>query len=266
MLAERFHPDYNPSKDHAWHLSVWLAPDLCAWCIHERSTGHLMALAAQGGDTLPLPDRMASKPSSVSFTAMPEVSTLVPASALQPGTEMQHLKLVHGKVPSGLLRDEPLATLGAHCLYLHDEQVEQDLLKRYPGARSLPLQGTLVGHALGRSSNGPVVVLHRSSNRLDVVVADHGKLLLSNAFYATMPEDVLYYALFAVDQCHLTPNAVSLYAGGTHLMAREEHLVSGYFERGLLPSTGPGDHVLAKLNVSDAHRWTGLIEQFPCAS
>jgi hypothetical protein len=266
MSVEIFRPNYDPAKEHAWHLSCWLAPGLQAWCVHERSTGRLMALASATGDTLPLEGRIPSKPASVSFTAMPEISTLVPESALVPGTEMRHLKMVHGTVPTGLLRDEPIATLGARCIYLHDEQAERSLMGRYPNARSLPLQGTLVSHGLSRSSTGAVVVLHRSATRLDLVVADHGKLLLSNTFHATVAEDVLYYTLFAVEQCGLAPDTVSVRAGGTHLTAGEEHLLSRYFVNGPIPSTGPDEPALADLRVPNAHHWTGLIEQFPCAS
>lgn len=265
MPTELFHPSYNPAKDHAWHLAVWLAPDLHAWCIHDRDTGQLAALVAGTGNGLPSVNRLPIKPASVSFTAIPEVSTLVPKGALQPGSELQHLKLVHGKVPPGLLRDEPIDTLGAHCLYLHDEQAEEDLLKRFPGARSLPLQGTLISHGLARSAEGPVMVLHRSSTRVDLVVAEHGRLLLSNTYYATVPEDVLYYTLLAAEQCGLRPDTLNLRAGGTHLTSTEEHLLAGYFAKGPKPSISSSDPVLALLTVPNAHHWTGLIEQFPCA-
>ena len=266
MSVEIFHPNYDATKEHAWHLSCWLAPSLHAWCVHERSSGRLMALASTTGENLPAEGKVPLKPVSVSFTAMPEISTLVPESALVPGTEMRHLKMVHGTVPTGLLRDEPIATLGAHCIYLHDETAERVLLERFPHARSLPLQGTLVSHGLSRSASGAVVVAHRSTTRLDLVVAERGKLLLSNTFHATVAEDVLYYILFAVEQCGLSPATVSVRVGGTHLTSSEENLLSKYFVNGPIPSTGADEPVLQDLRVPNAHHWTGLIEQFPCAS
>lgn len=266
MHTDTFHPSYDPAQEHAWHLSFWLSPGLQAWSVHERSSGRLVGLASGPNEDLPLPGRLPVRPSSVSFTAMPEVSALVPESAMEPGSGLQHLKLVHGKVPTGLLRDEPVDTLGAHCIYLHDEQAELNLLKRFPGARSLPLQGTLISHALGRSASAPVAVVHRAPNRVDLVVADHGRLLLSNTFFATTPEDVLYYTLFAVEQCGLAPGDIQLRTGGTHLTAADEHLLADYFTSGPVPTTGKADPVLSLLALPDAHRWTGLIEQFPCAS
>lgn len=266
MTTEHLHPDYDPAKEHAWHLGCWLAPGLQAWCVHDKSTGRLMALASGSGETLPLGDRIPARPASVSFTAMPEISTLVPESALVPGTEMRHLKMVHGTVPTGLLRDEPISTLGARCIYLHDEMAERRLLERFPNARSLPLQGTLVSHAMSHSASHALVVLHRSATRLDLVIADHGKLVLSNTFHATVAEDVLYYTLFAMEQCGLSPDTAHVRAGGTHLTAGEEHLLSKYVVHGPTPTTGKDDPAMKELRVPNAHHWTGLTEQFPCAS
>ena len=266
MTEEHFHPKYDAAKEHAWHLSCWVAPGLRSWCVHEKSTGRLMALVSGIGENMPLEQRMPVKPVSVSFTAMPELSTLVPESALVPGTEMRHLKLVHGTVPTGLLRDEPIGTLGARCIYLHDEMAERSLLERFPNARSLPLHGTLVSHALSHSPFGAVAVLHRSATRLDLVVAERGKLLLSNTFHATVAEDLLYYTLFALEQCGLSPDDVEVRAGGTHLTPGEEHLLEKYFLKGPVPTTGPKDPALVDLQVPNAHHWTGLIDQFPCAS
>lgn len=266
MTEEHFHPKYDAAKEHAWHLSCWMAPALQAWCVHEKSSGRLMALVSDTGESMPMEQQMPVKPVSVSFTAMPEISTLVPESALVPGTEMRYLKLVHGSVPTGLLRDEPIGTLGARCIYLHDEMAERTLLERFPNARPLPLQGTLVSHALSRSPSGTVAVLHRSATRLDLVIADHGKLILTNTFHATVAEDLLYYALFALEQCGLSPDDAEVRAGGTHLTQVEELLLSKYFLKGPVPTTGPSDPALVDLHVPNAHHWTGLIEQFPCAS
>ncbi|HRN37171.1 MAG TPA: DUF3822 family protein, partial [Flavobacteriales bacterium] len=183
----------------------WLAPGRQAWCVHDKANGTVVALAGDSGDALPLARQLPERPASVSFTAMPEISTLVPQSSLVPGTELQHLKLVHGTVPTGLLRDEPIGTAGAQCIYLHDETAERKLLDQFPGARSLPLQAILVNHALSHSAEGAVAVLHRTATRLDAVLARGNQLLLSNTFFATTPEDVLYYALFCVKQCSLPP-------------------------------------------------------------
>lgn len=266
MNVEIFHGDYAPEHERTWHLSYWLSPDTYAWCVHERSTGHLMALVSGDDAELPAEHRIPLHPASVSFTVMPEVSTLIPRTSLPVGTRMEHLKLVHGHVPSGLLRDEPLSTLGAQCIYLHDEEAERFVLGRHPSARSLPLNATLVNHALAHSVESGVLVLHRTPERLDLVIARNGHLLLSNTFHAVSAEDVLYYALFVVKECGLAPAGVTLRAGGTHLSTSEQNLLWQYFNHGPVPSTGKDEPVLKRLSVPNAYRWTGLIEQYPCAS
>ena len=133
---------YDPAKERAWHLSVWMSPGWNAWCVHDKATGACVALQADKGDALPTEALLPKRPLSVSFTALPEISTLVPESALVPGSEMRFLKMVHGALPTGLLRDEPIGALGARCVYLHDEQAEHRLMMKYPNARSIPRRGS----------------------------------------------------------------------------------------------------------------------------
>ncbi|MEO8734135.1 MAG: DUF3822 family protein [Flavobacteriales bacterium] len=265
MLVELLRPEYDPAREHAWHLSIWMAPELHAWCVQDRATGEVMALQADLGEDMPAQDRTPLKPVTVSFTALPETSTLVPESALTAGNEMRHLKMVHGTLPTGLLRDEPIATLGARCIYLHDEEAEHILMARYPHARSLPLQGTMVHAAMARSAHGTALVLHRSALRVDLAIANEGRLLLSNNFYAATAEDVLYFALFALEQCGVGPKESTLHMGGTHLTAAEEELLARYFERAL-PLIAADDPMVAGSGLEHLHHWSGLIEQFACAS
>jgi hypothetical protein len=265
MLAELLRPEYDPAREHAWHLSIWMAPELHAWCVHERASGEVVALQADHGEDMPAQDRTPLKPVSVTFTALPEASTLVPESALTPGNEMRHLRMVHGALPTGLLRDEPIPTLGARCIYLHDEAAERILMGRYPHARSLPLQGTMVHAAMARSGHGTALVVHRSDVRVDVAIAHEGRLLLSNNFHAVTAEDVLYYTLFALEQCGTAPKGCTLHMGGTHFSAPEEELLARYFERAL-PLIAPDDPMITGSGLEQAHHWSGLIGQFACAS
>jgi hypothetical protein len=265
MLVEHRSTAYAPSTERAWHLSVWMAPDVHAWCVHDRATGHLMALYAAKGDRLPNETELPLRPASVSFVALPGISTLVPESALAPGTEVEHLRLVHGAIPTGLLRDEPIGTLGARCVYLHDEQAEHRLMSRFPNARPLPLQGVIVQAAIARSGTSTVAVLDRSDKRMDLAIARGKRLLLSNTFPAIRAEDVLYYLLFALEQCGVPPSEVHLALGGTHLTDAEEDLLRRYVSAHLAAIT-PSAVGLAEDAVPGLHRWTALIEQFACAS
>lgn len=261
MIAAHQTERYEPARERTWHLSVLLSPDLQAWCVHDRSDGLVVALHADKGEVLPKESQLPARPASVSFVALPVISTLVPENALVPGSEMAHLRMVHGHVPTGLLRDEPINSLGARCVYLHDEQAEHKLMSRFPNARPLPLQAVLVQAALSRS-HAPAraaVVLHRAQKRLDLVIAKDGRLLLSNTFHAVNGEDLLYYTLFAVEQCGLRPAGTELLLGGTHLQANETEVLQRYF-----PHTAP--LTTSSTPPEQPERWSALIEQFACVS
>ncbi len=249
---------YDPARERAWHLSLWSAPGGWAWCAHDRSTGTLVALEEGTGDTLPTAGPPLV-PASVSFVVLPEVSTLVPESALVPGQELEHLRLVHGTLPTGLLRDEPIAILGARCIYLHDEQAEHRIISRYPHARPLPLQAVLVQAAIARSAGGPVVVVDRSDKRLDVAIARDQRLLLSNTYPAIRAEDVLYYLLFAMEQCGVRPTEATVQASGLAPGSEEHDLLMRY-------CTTLTPWIVLDNEAEAAWRRGALIEQFACTA
>ena len=250
---------YDPARERSWHLSLWCAPGSMAWCAHDRSTGSLVALHAGTGADLPAHAQLPSAPSSVSFVVLPVVSTLVPESALLPGRELEHLRLVHGTLPSGLLRDEPIGLLGARCIYLHDEQAEHRVVTRFPPARPLPRQAVLVQAAIARSSGGTAVVIARTDRRLDVALARDQRLLLSNTFPAIRPEDLLYYVLFAMEQCGVRPTECTVFLSGIAEGSEEHGLLLRYCGE-MRPLTAPAGA------PSEGWSWGALLEQFACTA
>ncbi|MBK6542900.1 MAG: DUF3822 family protein [Flavobacteriales bacterium] len=247
------------------HLGILIRPNGMGWCANEPVTGHCLMLVHGEGDELPAADLLPERPASVSFTAVPELSTLVPESALAPGTEAAHLALVHGHLPTGLLRDEPIATLGARCVYLHDEAMEHGVLERFPAARSVALRNLLVRSALEQGKRRTTLVAHRVEKRFDVALADASGLRLSNAFHAATGTDALYYILFALDQLGLAPNAVQALWAGPGWTAADLDLLRRY-----LPLAAPviarGNKVLGDLDVETPEHWFALLEQAACAS
>ncbi len=256
---------YAPERERSCHLSIWASGSFTGWAVHELASGRCVAVHAAPGDELPDPDRLPERPARATFIALPEISTLVPESALSPGTEMQHLRLVHGALPTGLLRDEPVEALGARCIYLHDEAAEHRLLKRFPAARPMSLQGLMVRNVLRHGGNGPVLLLHRTAQRVDLAIAKDGQVALSNAYHAVNGEDVLYFTLFALDRCGLKPAATTVVIGGTHLNDAEELLLKDYLPT-VKASPVAGDGVVNGLALEHPERLAGLIDQCACAS
>lgn len=251
---------YDPARSRAWHLSILVSGDLHAWAVHDLESGEVMALAWGIDGTVLDAAEVPAQPPTVSFVTLPEWSTLVPEGALLPGTEAQHLSLVHGGLPTGALRDEPLAALGATCIYVHDDEAERMVLDRFPHARPVPMQGLMVRAALARANEGPVLLLHRGHDRLDAVLADRGRVLLSNTYAARASQDMLYYTLLAVEGCGLRPADVAVHHGGTHLTAHERDLLRRYFATEQPALEDPQN------TTEDPARWLAVLEQFACVS
>lgn len=256
---------YVPAQERAWHLSLLVSGELRAWAAHAVEDGQVVALQWAHGVSALDAAELPTHPVSVSFVTLPEWSTLVPEGALEPGSEPHHLSLVHGGLPTGALRDEPVPDIGATCIYVHDDEHERQVLDRYPNARPVPLCSLMLRGALARSSEGPVMLLHRSHDRLDVAIARSGRLLLSNTYPARSSQDLLYFALLAADGCGIAPADVRVLHGGTHLAAHEVSFLHRYFalagQADPMPQGAP-----IEAAMEDASRWLALTEQFACVS
>jgi uncharacterized protein DUF3822 len=260
-----FDKRYQPSQDRTWHVSLWTSPGLKGWCVHDIRSNACVGLTAATGDPLPHADRLPKHPASVSFIAVPEISTLVPEGVLESGREAAHLELVHGPLPTGRLRDEPIDALSARCIFLHDEGAERKLLERFPGARPVALQALLIKSALALVGEKPLLLVHRGEERCDLVIARDGRILLANSFFAPAGTDVLYYALFALDRTGLRPGDVQALTCGHALITQEQDLLEQYFA-GSAPALAPADASIAGLAITDPHRWFTLLQQWACVS
>lgn len=270
MIVERIAPGTCRTKDHrteeerAHHVGVVIGQGVSAWVAQDVRNGKVTALHwAPDADALRSMD-LPKHPRSVTYVSLPEWSTLVPEGALGHGTSEDHLALVHGRLPGTDVREEPLHTIGAQCLYLAEPTNEHSILDRYPFARSLPLQAVLVNGARSRVRNSPVLLLHRGADRMDVAIADRNGLLLSSSYPARTAEDVLYFCLMATERTGLRPEHVALRTGGTHLRKAERELLSTYFadHASAIPNTVlgplPGD--------LEADQWLAAFDQIACVS
>ncbi len=254
--GKRLGPAYDPARERAYHLAILTGGDTTAWVVHNTTSGHPLALAWTPGQEALSDGALPKAPASVSFIAQPEWSTLVPDGALEPGNEAAHLALVLGHTPSGELRDEPIAAVGATCIYAQDTDATRAVLQRFPHARPMAMQALLVRGALARSKEGPVVLVHRGPQRTDVAVADNGRLLLSNSFPVHTPHDLLYFTLNAAERTGVAPAQATILPGGTHLTAEEGKLLERYFAR---TGSVPGME-----GLHDPGRWMAALEQFAC--
>jgi len=254
--------NHTADAERAHHVGMVIGPDLAAWVARDLATDEVTAMAwAPDLDVLRHTD-LPERPRSVTYVSLPEWSTLVPDGALEPGTSADHLKLVFGKLPGNVVREEPVNTISAQCLYVNEAAHERAILERFPIARSLPLQAVLVHGARARSHAGPILLLHRGAERVDVAVASKGELLLSTSYPARTSEDLLYFCLLATERTGHTPNAIRPYVGGTHLTAADRILLGNYFPD-LLPAI---PITPANAPIDEAERWLAAFDQFACVS
>lgn len=247
----------------SYHLGIILGPDVSGWVVRDVRNAMVIAMAwAPDGSALQHAD-LPRHPRQVTYVSLPEWSTLVPTGALEEGTGAHHLALVHGKLPNTTVREEPMSTVGAQCLFVNEAHHERQVLGLYPNARSLPLQAVLVNGAQTRSHGGPTLLLHRGAQRSDIAIADRGELLLSSSYPARTPEDVLYFCLMTTEQCGLEPQDVALRSGGTHLSSDDRPLLDRYFKDhapalSAPPALGANDAAVARLLAA--------FDQFACVS
>ncbi len=257
-------PGYDASREREHHLGILIGQDVSAWVAHDLRTLQPVAMG-WGPDTDALRSAdLPKQPRSVTYVSLPEWSTLVPDGALEPTAAASHLSLVHGKLPHDAVRDEPVRTLGASCIYVHDEAHVRVVLERFPNARSLPLQALLVRGAQARSSSAPVILVHRGKDRADIAVARGQEILLTSSYPARTAEDLLYFCLMAAERCGLQPTSACLRSGGTHLQHNERELLTRYFadHDTAVPFRWPG----SRTNEHEADRWLAAFDQFACVS
>ncbi len=254
---------YDPMLGRSYHLSLLSGQGLSAWAVHEVIGGRPVALGWAGGNDALIDKQLPQQPASVSFVSLPEWSTLVPDGALVPGAEAKHLALVHGGLPTGAMRDESVRSLGATCIYVHNDLAERAVLDRFPNARPLALQSVMIRSTLARCGTDPIVLIHRAYEQLAITIAWKHKVLLTNTYPAKTAQDMLYYVLLAVEQTGYKATDVSLRFGGTHLNNGERELLLRYF-RDRAPAGAPlwPDHV--ETENAPLYRWFAVIEQFAC--
>lgn len=254
---------YDPAAMREYHLSLLTGQGLSAWTVHEINSGRPVALGWAGGNDALIDKQLPAHPASISFVSLPEWSTLVPNGALAPGTEAKHLALVHGRLPTGAMRDEPIRSLGATCIYVHNDVAERVVLDRFPNARPLAIQSVMIRSTLARCGTDPIVLMHRAADQLAITIAWKNKILLSNMFPAKTAQDMLYFTILAVEQTGYKAADVALRYGGTHLNNGERELLARYF-KDCTPIVSPLWPELNGSETANVHRWFAVVEQFAC--
>lgn len=218
----------------------------------------MVALRAVHTSELPQLGRTLTDPGSASSIVLPEWSVLVPDGALMEGTEAVYLRTAFGREPVGVLRRDPVEALAAQSIHVHEPGAESQAMAQLPLARPLALQALLVRAAMRRRADRDVLLLHLGTDRMDVVLATHGTIALSNSFPVRTPEDALYFALLATERTKHEPQDLQLLFCGPHAHDNVVALLERYFAH--CAPAGPNTPIA----IERPDRWLALTEQFAC--
>ncbi|MBK7087061.1 MAG: DUF3822 family protein [Flavobacteriales bacterium] len=247
------------------HLGIPIRPNGLGWCANEPVTGRCLMLVHGEGDELPAADLLPERPASVSFTAVPELSTLVPGARSHPAPKPRTSPWCMAICPlacCAMSPSRPWALAACTCTTRPWSTACWSASRRRVRWRCAI---SLVRSALEQGKQRTTLVAHRVEKRFDVALADASGLRPSNAFHAATGTDALYYILFALDQLGMAPNAVQALWAGPGWTAADLDLLRRY-----LPLAAPviarGHKVLGDLDVETPEHWFALLEQAACAS
>lgn len=166
------------------------------------------------------------------FVLVPEV--LFDAHAPQqylPGIDLEGQKIMYDKI----------ARNGIICIYTVEEKWYRDFTHRYPNVILKHYASVLIDYTVrnGFAVQEPVVSIDLEDGLFYLCLANKTELLLCNRFSFKMPEDVLYFLLYSLEQFGIHPAGCHVHISGmVSENAASVVLLNEYFDHVSLEETG----------------------------
>lgn len=159
------------------------------------------------------------------FVLVPEVlfNSQQPAACL-PGIDLKGKRVMYDKV----------ARNGVVCVYTMEEDWYREFTQLYPNVILRHYASVLIDYTVknGFVEQQPVVTIDLEDGIFYLCISNKTELLLCNRFAFKMPEDILYFLLYSLEQFQLSPQQCQLHIGG---MVSENAgavvLLNEYFEQ-----------------------------------
>jgi hypothetical protein len=263
-------PGYDPGRIRSYHTALLISERLCGKAVLDLNTNELLSLVIRFTvDDFESALRFLAthrfnpqKPALVTAISIPDQSAMVPEILASDKEGIANLELLHGNLLDGSLRDRHLEESGARFYFTNDRNMERAILRSWPTTMLYPLSMALTRSALARvRSKGRTALLHVLGDRLDLVIVDASGPVLCNNFMVISPEDVLYYALFAVEQTETDPQTLEIYHSGPDCTNRIRDLLQEYFQ-----ITRPAVRKSRDTNSYEPADYLALIERDLCVS
>lgn len=256
------------------HLSLLVDSDHFQWALTSVAESKVLEV----GQTSSHPDELktflndwalpSADLSSISLAHRGTAHTLVPNGLFDAAKANAILSLTAGR------KDHPahhtqLATPGAVLVYRRFEEREALLRNAFPSLQSHSNTALNIGEVMKRNRFDRPVQIYAdlSASFLDVIVAGHKQLLLSNTFAIESDQDALFMLANAMETLTLQPDDTTLYLSGeVELSGERFKLFQSYFPKlqmnfGFeMPKVGLG---LANLRKQT---FMSLLNQYRCVS
>lgn len=231
-------PGYDPGKVRSFHCSILVSDTVCCLGVLDLNSGELLSLLSKrsSGNTEQTLAYLAqhklnpSRSALVTAISLPDQCAMVPEMLASDREGSAHLKLLHGELLDGSLRDRHLDESAARLYFRNGRDHERSVLHYWPTSMLYPMQMAVLRSAMARTHiKGRTALLHILSDRLDFVIVDQSGPILLNSFVVRAPEDTLYYSLFAIEQTSSDKENLHLYFSGPDCDSGTIDLLKEYF-------------------------------------
>ncbi len=145
--------------------------------------------------------------------------TIVPNSLYIPERTSEYFSFVHQKPVHEEIKVSNLTTDDAKLVYSSDMAWFQLIEEFFPEATIFPGIAAHSNYCLPKykGSRKSVMLLNLHDDNFDILLIEEGKLIFCNNFNYKSPEDIIYYAIFVIDQLKVNAEKVEIKLSGNIL-------------------------------------------------
>lgn len=128
--------------------------------------------------------------------------TIVPDALFIPGSEKEYFSFAHELSADEELKTIHLSIIDSQVIYAADMAYYAIIQEFFPSAQVMPGVASFTSYILPRNRNisEPVMFMNIHHDNFDMLIMNSGKMVFCNNFNWNAPEDIVYYAIFVIDQ------------------------------------------------------------------
>lgn len=143
--------------------------------------------------------------------------TLVPSALYDPAIKEDYLTFAHSPAAGSVFLGQKLVSADSWLVYAIDPLVYAVLIKYFPSAKQLHHAGAILETLLPVYRHAELqdqIFVNVKKGSVDIVILKEGKLRYCNSFKWKVPDDLVYFLIFVMDQLALNPERVPVFLMG----------------------------------------------------